>query len=112
MEGDRECVAESPVLEEGEFVVSQSAPAGRREQVVIGERQIERGKSRSKRQPEEADQPRREEKIARAVAPPGAFKPPRKGGRRGAAPFRRAEGRRCQVAGLDQARSSTVLALS
>ena len=66
VERDRERVAEPLVLEEGVFVVLQPGPARRRQQVVVGEGEIERGDRRPERQAEEADQPRRQEKIAGA----------------------------------------------
>ena len=73
MEGDRERVAQALVLEEGVFVVLQADPAGGSEEVVVGEREIERCDRRPERQAEEADQPRREEEISGAVAAPGAL---------------------------------------
>ena len=66
MERDRERVAEPLVLEEGVFVVLQPRPARRRQQVVVGEGEVERGERRAERQPEEADQPGRQEQVAGA----------------------------------------------
>ena len=116
VERDRQRVAEPPVLEEGVFVVLQPRPARRGQEVVVGEGEIERGERRAERQAEEADQPGREEQIARARC--AARRGPaarRAGGRRSAAPARMRMSPIAVVAMAirrRQARSSTALAFS